>query len=235
MALDQIAGERVGLARGRAVADRDELHVVPRAEGSEGAERTIPVLPRLVRIDRRGVEHLSGAVDDSDFHAGPEPRVQPDRRALSRGRGQEQVVQVTAEDANGLRLGLLAQPLLGLDLEVREHPDLPCPANRLDEPGVSRPALLRDTGFSANAALRLAGTSRTLFVRQRDGEAQDPFLAPAQQRERAVRRHALHPLAGAEVVGEFDALGFLARHHRRSPLAALPHELTKPAHELGIL
>ena len=37
MALDQIAGERVGLARGRAVANRDELHAVPRAEGSEGA------------------------------------------------------------------------------------------------------------------------------------------------------------------------------------------------------
>ena len=144
-------------------------------------------------------------------------------------------MQVAAEDANGLGLGLLAQPLLGLDLEVREHPDLPRPANGLGEPGVSRPALLGNASLCGNAALRLGGTGRTLFVRQHDGEAQDPFLAPAQQREHAVRRHALHPLAGAEVVGELDALGFLARHHRRSPLATFPHELTKPAHELGIL
>ena len=119
MARDQIAGERVGLARGRAVADRDELHAVPRAERGEGAKRTVPVLARLVRIDRRGVEHLAGAVDDRDFHAGAEPRVQPHRRALSGGRGQQQVVQVAAEDANGFGLGLLAQPLLDLGLEVR--------------------------------------------------------------------------------------------------------------------
>ena len=144
-------------------------------------------------------------------------------------------MQVAAEDADGLGLGLLAQPLLGLEIEVREHPDLPRPADGLGEPAVCRPALLGNASLCRDAALRLGGASRTLFVRQHDGEAQDPFLAPAQQREHAVRRHAFHPLAGGEVVGELDALGFLARNDRRSPLATLPHELTKPAHELGIL
>ncbi len=107
--------------------------------------------------------------------------------------------------------------------------------------GRSRRARRRPAGLSAryrpagNAPLGLGRAGRAFVVRQDDGEAQDTFLAPAQQREHAVRRHGLQPLAGAEIVGELDALGFLAGHDRRAPLAALPHELSKPADELGIL
>ena len=119
MPRDQIAGELVGLARRGAVADRDQLHAVPRAERGQRAQRALPVVARLVRIDRRGVEQLAGAVDDRHLDAGAEPGIEPHRHALAGGRGEQQIVQVAAEDADRFGLGLLAQPLLDVDLEVR--------------------------------------------------------------------------------------------------------------------
>ena len=113
-------------------------------------------------------------------------------------------------------------------------PDLPGPAHRLGEPGVRRPALLFDAGPPGNPALGLGRAGGAFFVRQHDGEPQDAFLAPAQQREDAVRGNALQPLGGAEIVGELDALGFLPGHDGRAPFAAFPHELPQSADELGI-
>ena len=188
-----------------------------------------------MRIDGRRVEHLAGTVDDGDLDARPQPRIEPHRRALSGRRGQQQVVQVAAEHADRFRLGQLAQPLLALDLEVREHSDLPRPAHRLGEPRVRRPAFLFDAGLPGNPALGLRRAGGAFFVRQHDGEPENAFLAPAQQREDAVRGHALQPLGGAEIVGELDAFGFLPGHDRRAPFAAFPHELPQSADELGIL
>ena len=206
-----------------------------RGERRQRPQRALPVLARLVRIDGRRIEHLASPVDDGDFDARPQPRVETHRRALSGRRGEQQVVQVAAEHADRFRLGQLAQPLLAVDLEVREHSHLPRPAHRLGEPRVRRPAFLFDAGFPGNPALGLRRARGAFFIRQHDGEPQDAFLAPAHQREDAVRRHVLQPLGGAEIVGELNAFGFLARHDSRSPFAAFPHELPQSADELGIL
>ena len=179
MALDQIAGERVGLPRRGAVSNRDELHAVARGERGQRSQRPVPVPARLVRIDGRRVEYLAGTVDDGDLDAGPQPRIQSHRCALSGWCGQEQVVQVTAEHADGFRLGQLAQPLLALDLEMREHSDLPCPADCLGEPGVRRPAFPFDTGPPGNPPLGLRRADRAFVVRQHDREPEDALLAPA--------------------------------------------------------
>jgi hypothetical protein len=61
-----------------------------------------------VGIDRGRVEHLAGAIHHCHLHAGANAWVEAHRDALTRGCGQQQVVQVAAEDPNGLELGLLA-------------------------------------------------------------------------------------------------------------------------------
>ena len=193
-----------------------------RGERGQRAQRAVPVLARLVRIDGRRVEHLAGAVDDGDLDARPQPRIESHRRALPGWRGEQQVVQVAAEHADRFRLGQFAQPLLALDLEVREQPDLPRRAHGLGEPGVRRPAFLFDAGPPGNPALGLRRAGGAFVVRQHDREPQDAFLAPAHQREYAVRGDALQPLGGAEVVGELDAFGFLPGHDGRAPFAAFP-------------
>ena len=157
-----------------------------RADRGQRAQRPFPVLARLVRIHRRRLEHLAGAVHDGDLDAGPQPGIEPHRRTLPGRRGEQQIVQVAAEHANGFRLGQLAQPLLGFDLEVREHPDLPRPAHRLGEPGVRRPSLLLDAGLAGDSALGLGRTGGAVLVRQHDGKAKDAFLPATQQREDAV-------------------------------------------------
>ena len=51
--LDQLGRELVGLARGGAVADRDQLDAVRHARACRGRQRLVPLPLRLVRIDRR--------------------------------------------------------------------------------------------------------------------------------------------------------------------------------------
>ena len=73
------------------------------------------------------------------------------------------------------------------------------------------------------------------FFRQHDREAEESFLAAAQQRQDAVRRDASHRFARVEVVGELGALLFLAGHDRGRPLAAIPQQLAQAADELRVL
>ncbi len=90
-----------------------------RAQRGQRPQRAVPVLARLVRVDRRGLQQLAGAVDDRDLDAGADAGVQPHRDALAGRRRQQQVVQVAAEHADRFGLRLLAQLLLDLVLELR--------------------------------------------------------------------------------------------------------------------
>ena len=55
MPLDQVGGQAVGLARGGAVADADQLHRVLRRQARPAcAMRAVPVVARRVRVDGRG-------------------------------------------------------------------------------------------------------------------------------------------------------------------------------------
>ena len=109
-ARDHVAGELVGLARRGPVADRDELHAMPRARLAERPDRPFPVVSRFVRVDGGGVEQLAGAVDDGDLGLdGANAGIEPHRDALTGRRGQQQVVQVAAEHADRLGFCLLAQ------------------------------------------------------------------------------------------------------------------------------
>ena len=175
---DQVGRERVGFARRGAVADGDELHAVPGGELSERAQGARPVLARLVRVDRGRVEHLAGAVHDRHLHPGANARVEAHRHALTRRRRQQQVVQVAAEHADRLELGLFAQARLGLDLEVQQHLHLPREAHRVEQPRVGGPALVGDAHPRGDAALGLARPGHAV-VGQAHRQPQHAFLAAA--------------------------------------------------------
>ncbi len=93
-----------------------------------------------------------------------------------------------------------------------------------------------DVHARRDAALRLGARARGLVAgRQHDAETEESLVAPAQQRQRAMRRDVLHEFSGVEIVGELGALFFLAGHDSGLPLAAFPHHLAQPADQFRIL
>ena len=156
MALIRSRGELVGFARRGAVADRDELHAVCRAQRGQRAQRAVPVLARLVRIDGRGVEQLAGAVDDRRLDAGADARGPAPSSCAGRRVRPAAGRAGCGRTRGSLRPRPLAQPLLDLELEVRQQLDLPGPADGVGEPGVGRPAPV--CSMPARAAMRRSGS-----------------------------------------------------------------------------
>ena len=112
---DEFGGQRVGLARRGAVADGDQLDAVASDQRRQRRLGRVPLLLRLVREDRAGVDDLAGAVHDGDLDAGPEAGVQAERRAVARRRGEQQVLEVLGEHRHRVLLGALPQPDAGVD------------------------------------------------------------------------------------------------------------------------
>ncbi len=139
--LDQVLRQLVGLARGGAVADRDQRHIVLGRQLAQRVQRAIPVVARLVRVDRGGVDHLAGGVDHRHLHAGAQARVEAHRGARAGRRGQQQGLQVAREHVDRLELGLFAQGAHQFGFEVHEAFHAPGPARRVEQPLVGRAAL----------------------------------------------------------------------------------------------
>ena len=102
----QLGGQFLGLARGSAVADGDERDVVAVDHVLQGVDRAHPIVLRLVRIDRAGVEQFAGGVDHGDLAAGAEARVETEHGVTRQRRLREQRAQVGGEDLNGMDLRL---------------------------------------------------------------------------------------------------------------------------------
>ena len=181
------------------------------------------------------VEQLAGAVDDRHLDAGADAGIEPHRDALAGRRREQQIVQVPSEDADRFRLGLLAQPAPRRRARGPEHLDLPRPADRFGQPRVGGAAAVLDTGTRRDAPLGNRRTNAVRFIRQHDGEAKEAFVAAAEQREGAMRRHLADGLGGIEVVRELCALVLLARHHGGLPLTAFPQQGPQPADQLRVL
>ena len=144
-------------------------------------------------------------------------------------------MQVAPEHADRLGLGLLAQPLLDVELEAAEHLDLPGPAHGLGQPRIGGAPARFDPGARGDAPLGKRRTHGLGVLRQDHREAEEAFLAAAEQRERAMRRRGADRFARAEVVGELRALLFLAGDDGGLPLAAIPQQLPQAADQLGVL
>src|SRR5690606_12932554 len=182
MTLDQIAGEAVRLAARGAVADRDQLDRMLPAERRERLQRFFPLPLRLVRIDRAGGDELAGRIDDRDLDAGAEPRVETHDGARPGGRGEQEILEVVAEDPDRVLLGLLACAVEEIEREV--HVDLAAPreAARGLEPCAGRPAAKRKARMLRDARLRARMTGLGVGPRL-EVELENLLAARTKQRE----------------------------------------------------
>ena len=237
MAGDEVGGEPVGFARGRAVADRDQLGLVPGGERRQDGDALVPSALRLVRIDRRRVDDLAGRVDDRDLDAGSKPRIEADRRPAAGRRGEQEVAQVRGEHFHRLVLGLGPDAQAQVDGELRLDLRAPRPARGVEEPAVARPAAVGDAETMGDRQLEgPERAARRVGVRVGDQpEIEDLLAFAAHERERPVRGDFHQRLEEVEIVGEFRPRRLLALAHFRDDPAALPEVLAQPADEFGVL
>ena len=119
---EEVLDEGSGFARGGAVADGDSLHVVAGDEGGEGFARAGDIHARFEGVDDGVFEELAGVIDHGDFAAGTDAGIEREHGHASGRRGEEQVLQILAEDLNGLFVRAVFQfeADFGLDGGVEE-------------------------------------------------------------------------------------------------------------------
>src|SRR5262249_640780 len=86
-----LAHELVGLATRRAVADRYQLHAVPRDHRAQRTRRTLALARRLVREHRLVLEEFPGAVDRHHLATRTESGIDAERGAHPGGTRQQQL------------------------------------------------------------------------------------------------------------------------------------------------
>ncbi len=230
---DEFAGELVGLAGRRAVADRDQLDRVLLREPRQLGERLVPLVGRDVRVDHVRGDDLAGRVDHGDLHTRAEAGVQAERRAGAGRGGQQQVPQVRREHVDRLVLGGRPQPQAQVDPEVDQDAGAPGPADGVLQPLVARSAPVGDPEPRRDDPL-VRGRALRGLLRLQD-EVQDLLLLPAQHRQDPVRGQLGERLGEVEVVGELGARLLLALPHLRGQPPAHPHALAQLADEVGVL
>ena len=212
---DGLGGKDLGLFRGRAVADRDDVDVVFLQQFLDGVLRLRVLAVAVGDVDDRRVEDLAGAVDDRGLTAHAVAGVEREDDLVLDRRRHEERPQVLGEHLDGVLVGPVFQ----------RRADLPLHA-RVDEPvvGVLRGGLdkLQRGGTAFFVVGRRGGGRRgrfgtglflfvdapvlflDLFVRVDEravddpqcvfllevhGDFEEPFLLSAVQREDAVVRH----------------------------------------------
>ena len=214
MARDEFFGQLGGLARGGAVADRNQIDLMLLGQRRQAHERGVPAPMRFMRIDRVGGEQLAGRIDDRDLHPGAQARVEAHGGAHAGGRSEQQILEVLTEDADRFVLGAFAQFGQQFGFERRLHFHAPGPAHDGGEPGIGRALRLAHADQRAQprfARMRLA-LGHEFFGRivERERDAEQAELAAAEDRERAVRRHGAPGLGVIEIIAELLRFGFLA-------------------------
>jgi len=144
MAAHQVGGQLVGFAAGGAVADADQAGAMLLRQVSQRGERAFPIATGFVRVEGGGIHHLAGDVDHRHLDPGANAGIEPDHRVLAGRRGQQQVVQVARENADGFVFGALAQLVHQFGFEVQREFHQPGPACGFQQPLVRRAALVAD-------------------------------------------------------------------------------------------
>ncbi len=231
--LDQVGGELVGLARGGAVADRDEVHVVLLGQLRQRVDRGVPLVLRHVRVDGRGGHAFAGRVDDGNLDPRTESGVQTHGGARAGGRGKQQVAQVGREHPHGFLLGGLPQPDPQVGAQMDQNAGAPRPAYGVGQPAVTRAALVGDAVATGDRGFERRGVR---FVGGRlHREVEDLFLLAAEHGEDAVRGQLRVRLGEVEVVGELGAVGFLALADLGDQPAPGPHAFPQGPDQVGVL
>ncbi|KCB33957.1 hypothetical protein L543_2294 [Bordetella hinzii L60] len=227
-------------ARGRAVADGDELDLVLGAQRGQRVDGALAVHARFEGVDGGGVHHLAGAVDDGDLAARADARIQAQHGLGAGWRGQQQILEIGGEDPDGLGFGVFAQAPEEFALEGREQLDAPGPAADLAQPARARRGIQRE---QVVAQLQKAGDARHAgvgrlgleFFLQAHAQFQHALLAAAHERQHAVRGQGAQGLVEIEPVAEIGSLGFLAVDHLGVQQARGPDVFAHIGQQVGVL
>ena len=160
---DHLGGELVGFAAGRAVADGDQAHAVRGGELGQCVKAALPIAPRLVRIDRGGLEYAPGFADQRHLHPRADAGVQAHHDALAGRRGEQEIAQVVAEDLDRRGLGRFAQAREQIALKAQREFDFPGPGHALANQVVTRARLVAPTELARDARLGRADFSSRCF------------------------------------------------------------------------
>ena len=233
----QFGGQLVGLPGRRAVADRDQLDVVPARQPLEFGQRLLPGPAGLVRVDR-GVGHdLAGRVDHRHLDPGAEARVETHCGAGAGRGGQQQVAQVGREHPDRLLLGRGPQLAPDVEREVDQNPGPVGPAGAVQQPAVGRPAAVGQAEPLRDQPLGVGGQGRVgrLVGVGLEGEVEDLLLLTAEHGQHPVRGQPGVGLGQVEVVGVLGSGALLALPDGRDDPAPDPHPLAQGPDQVGVL
>ena len=108
--------EGLGLARGRAIADRDGLYLIAVHEGLDHLRRLGAVADTFFGIHHLVGEEFALGIEHSEFATGAEAGIDGENNLLTQRRGQEEFAKVFCKDTDRLLVGSLfvEKPCLSL-------------------------------------------------------------------------------------------------------------------------
>ena len=229
----QIEEEALGFARGGAVADRHQLHVVLLAQRRHG-DRSFCCLAG-VRINSVGGNQFAGAIHYRHLHAGTQARIETHGRAQACRGGHQQIVQVTGKDVNRFVFGAFAHGAHQFGFEMHQHLDTPGPAHHPFAPAVRRSVVQAQAKMVGDDLLAVALFRRLVKLRVGiQGELQHTFIAAAEHCQGAVRRGGGNRFMMIEVVAEFRPFFLFAVHHGGDDMGVLPQVITHFSQQGGV-
>ena len=230
---DQVAREPVGLARGGAIADADELDGVGLRQRRPPGNGRIPPVFRDMRINGVRRRHLAGRIHHRDLDPGAQTRIQPQGRQPTRRRRQQQRLEIQPEDADRLFFGGFQQTTLEFQIEPGLELDAPGLAHRLAQPVVGGAALMTDTETAGDQPA--TGGVGILALPRQQVEREHALIASTKERQRTVRGHPGDGLAIIEIIRELGTFLLLAVDDPGDQDAVLPEMVAQPPGQFGVL
>ena len=109
MAAGQLSHQFLGLARGGAIANRDQGDLVTVKHVFERGQRADPVVLWFVRVDGAGIQQFTGRIHYGQLGAGTETGIEPQRSLAGQRRLGKQGAQIGGENVNGMAIRFFAQ------------------------------------------------------------------------------------------------------------------------------
>ena len=186
------AGQKRGdkllaLTRGRAVADGDGRHMMPRHHAADQLARLLLLagLARQGKVSHARFQHLAVFIHHGQLAARAEARVHAQGHAPLDGRLHQKLLQVLREHADRAHVGAVGQLAAHLALKRRKNQTIP----RI----LRRHGYLRG-GQRTGAHIALGDHAVGRFIGRGEGYLQKAFFFAAIDGQHAVIRHARHAL-----------------------------------------
>src|SRR5579872_2295504 len=107
--LQEVPDEGVSFARSGAVTDRDGPDIVFLDQGFQRTFRAGDIVLGRERVNHIVTEKLAGVINDGDLAAGADARVESEYGELARRWGEQQVLEIFAENLDGIGVRSLLQ------------------------------------------------------------------------------------------------------------------------------